>query len=76
MMLGKPKYAYGNKVKFKIKRDDKEYELVGEVYIIDKYGTFEDNSDVSYDIMVDKCPLNNEPCLFKHFREDLIEKVE
>ena len=75
-MLGKPKYTYGDKVKFKIKRDNKEYELIGKVEIIDKYGTFGDNSDVSYDIMVDKCPWNNEPCLFKHFREDLVEKVK
>ena len=74
-MLGKPKYAYKDKVKIKIKRDNKEYELIGKVEIIDKYGTFEDNSDVSYDIMVDKCPWNNEPCLFKHFREDGVEKV-
>ena len=75
-MLGKPKYTYDDKVKFKIKRDNKEYELIGTIEIIDKYGTFEDNSDVSYDIMVDKCPWNNEPCLFKHFREDRIEKVK
>ena len=75
-MIGKPKYKVSDKVKFKIKREDKEYELVGEVYIIDKYGTFEDNSDVSYDIMVDKCPWNNEPCLFKHFVESSIEKID
>lgn len=74
-MRGKPKYNYGNKVKFKIIHEGKEYELVGEVYIIDKYGTFEDNSDVSYDIMVDECPWHNAPCLFKHFREDGVEKV-
>ena len=75
-MLGKPKYNYGDEVKFKVKIQDKEYELVGKVEIIDKYGTFGDNSDVSYDIMVDKCPWNNEPCLFKHFREDRVEKVK
>ena len=75
-MLGKPKYNHGDEVKFKVKLQDKEYELVGKVEIIDKYGTFEDNSDVSYDIMVEKCPWNNEPCLFKHFREDRVEKVK
>lgn len=55
-MRGSPKYNYGDLVKFKIKREDKEYELVGKIEIIDKYGTFGDSSDVSYDIMVDKCP--------------------
>lgn len=38
------------------------------IYIIDKYGTFEDNSDVSYDILV-----KEENCLYKHINERLIE---
>lgn len=75
-MLGKPKYNYGDKVKFKVKHEDKDYELIGKIEIIDKYGTFEDNSDVSYDIMVEEgnFPVGY-PCLFKHFSEDSIEKV-
>ena len=75
-MLGKPKYNYGDEVKFKVKLRDKEYELVGKVEIIDKYGTFEDNSDVSYDIMVEEgnFPVGY-PCLFKHFSEDRVERV-
>lgn len=39
------------------------------IEIIDAFGTFEDNSDVSYDIMVAE-----ENCLYKHIREDFIIK--
>ena len=46
-MLGKPKYNYGDVVKFKLGDDVKE----GIIAIIDRYGTFEGSSDVSYDIM-------------------------
>ena len=66
-MLGKPKYNYGDVVKFKLGDDIKE----GIIAIIDKYGTFEDNSDVSYDIMNKK-----ENILYKHFGEKfVIEKI-
>lgn len=64
-MLGKPKFNYGDVVKFKLGDDIKE----GIVYIIDKYGTFEDDSDVSYDILV-----KSENCLYKHVTERLVEK--
>ena len=67
-MLGRPKYAEGDIVKFKC--DDKIKE--GTIYIVDKYGTFFDNSDVSYDILVEK-----ENILYKHFTERfIVEKVE
>ena len=62
-MKGHPKYQYGNLVKFKLNGEIKE----GTVYIIDKYGTFEDDSDVSYDILV-----GNENCLYKHINEKYI----
>lgn len=62
-MKGNPKYQYGNLVKFELDGEIKE----GTVYIIDKYGTFEDDSDVSYDILV-----GNENCLYKHINEKYI----
>lgn len=77
-MLGKPKFKYSDIVKFKIQ--DKEY--VGEVYIVDEYGTWEDPSDVYYDILVkdafkegDKYynPNGNNDCLYKHIPEKLVE---
>jgi hypothetical protein len=42
---------------------------VGEVYIVDKYGTFDYPFDVSYDIFVE-----NENVLYKHFTETLVRK--
>lgn len=77
-MIGKPKFKRGDKVKFVL--EDKEY--VGEIWIIDKYGTFEDDSDVSYDIMVKDAfkeddnfyrPNENNDCLFKHITEKLVK---
>lgn len=77
-MLGKPKFKYSDTVKFKLQ--DKEY--VGEIYIVDEYGTWEDPSDVYYDILVkdafkegDKYynPNGNNDCLYKHIPEKLVE---
>ena len=66
-MRGNPKYIYGDIVKFKFNDTEK----IGIVAIIDAYGTFADDSDVSYDLMV-----KDENTLYKHFREDfLIEKI-
>lgn len=62
-MKGKPKYSFGDSVKFKINNKV----LSGTVYIIDSYGTFEDDSDVSYDILDEA-----QKCLYKHIREDKI----
>ena len=64
-MLGKPKYKLGDKVCFKIEDDI----YWGEICIIDKYGTFENDSDVSYDIMYEKEGVKY---LFKHVTESLI----
>lgn len=61
-MKGNPKYKLGQIVKFNIDDISKE----GTIYIVDPYGTFEDSSDVSYDILADNC-------LYKHIREDFIE---
>lgn len=67
-MIGKPKFKIGDKVKFEI--EYKNY--IGNIYIVDEYGTFEDNSDVSYDIMVDDWGPKREQCLFKHITEKLV----
>ena len=67
-MIGHPKYNYGDKVKFTL--DNITYS--GTIYIIDRFGTFEDNSDVSYDIMVEDWGPKHEECLFKHITESLV----
>ena len=70
-MLGNPKYHYGDTVSFVIDNKVK----TGTVYIVDEYGTFEDDSDVSYDIMVEE-----ENTLYKHIKESpslkLIKRAE
>ncbi|MGN0650676.1 MAG: hypothetical protein ACI4KM_09595 [Oscillospiraceae bacterium] len=68
-MLGKPKYKLGERVKFKCNGAW----LVGVVEIIDSYGTFEQNEEVSYDILSE---LNGEPCLYKHIRESGVFPVD
>lgn len=65
-MLGKPKFNYGDTVKFKFGDGTK----VGTIEIIDAYGTFFYNEDVSYDIMV-----KEENTLYKHIHEKFVEKV-
>jgi len=67
-----PKYDYNDVVSFKIKdENDLEHILTGKVYIIDRYGTFEQHEEVSYDIMVDDF-IDGIPCLIKHIRESNI----
>lgn len=65
-MKGYPKFEYNQKVQFNFNNAVKE----GYIYIIDKYGTFEDNSDVSYDIMVE-----SENCLYKHINERFVRII-
>ena len=71
--IPKPLYEYGDWVKFKIKmfEDTAEKEYTGQVAIVDRYGTFEQNEEPSYDIYVPE-----ENCLFKHFRQSHVEFVK
>ena len=77
-MIGKPKYQVGDKVTFKIFEDNKRSLKLniktynGTIYIVDQYGTFENDSDVSYDIMVSDFGPKHEECLFKHITESLV----
>lgn len=65
-MIGHPKFNYNDKVMFVIDG----IPIKGYVYIIDKYGVFEDSSSVYYDIMSE-----DETMLYKHIREDNIKKL-
>ena len=65
-MLGHPKFNYNDKVMFVI--DD--VPVKGSVYIIDKDGIWEVNSDVYYHIMTE-----DETMLYKHIREDNLTKI-
>ena len=70
-MKGNPKFKLGTKVKFTFNKE----EYVGNIYIIDSFGVFEDNTDVYYDIMVEEFSENDKPCLYKHIREDKVNKI-
>ena len=71
-MLGKPKFEYGQKVRFTITdQNGNSIEKIGTIEIIDRYGTFFDTSDVSYDILVE-----DENCLYKHITERIVEATE
>ena len=62
-MVGKQKYKIGDNVSFTLENEIKQ----GEIYIVDKYGTFEDDSDVSYDIFV-----KSDNVLYKHVKETML----
>ncbi len=71
---GKPKYQRGDKVRFSYrKRDSEALEyLNGEVWIVDSYGTFFNDSEPSYDIYA----VNEDwpdGCLFKHIPESRVD---
>lgn len=70
-MIGKPRYKYEDTVGFwlKLYGEDEQKFFVGKVYIIDAYGTFEQNEEPSYDIMVEDFNGTGKPCLVKHIRE-------
>lgn len=55
-------YDYGDTVSF---MSDGQV-VSGEVYIIDRYGTFEQNEEPSYDIMVG---VGDNRILYKHIRQ-------
>lgn len=66
-MIGKPKFKVGDVVRFKCQDKVK----VGTIEIVDRWGTFDNPTDVSYDIMVE-----SENMFYKHFTEqDIISKV-
>ena len=65
-MIGHHKFNYNDKVMFVING----IPIKGYVYIIDRYGVFEDSSSVYYDIMSE-----DETMLYKHIKEDNIKKL-
>ena len=52
-MIGFPKFNIGDKVHFEFNVNDEKYSEDGEIVVVDKYGTWDDDSDVSYDIKLE-----------------------
>lgn len=76
-MLGQPKFDYGDVVSFAINAEDQQYVLKGTISVVDKWGSFGYNEDVSYDIMVQNSHLHDGvPCLYKHIPESLVVLIE
>ena len=66
-MIGNPKYKCGDKVRFTIKEGTFE----GYVRIVDEWGTFENDTEPSYNILVED--FKGGQCIFSHVAEHLIE---
>ena len=64
-MKGNPKYEVNDVVEFEL---DEGLIVQGYVFVVDKYGVFEDNSDVYYDVFVES--MDN--LLVKHIKEPFI----
>ena len=67
-MLGNPKFKVNDRVKFKITVNGFRKEMEGVVAIVDSYGTFFQQEEPSYDILVEDF-LGGEKTLVKHIRE-------
>ena len=52
-MKGFPKFKVGDKVHFEFPVKGEKYFEDGEIVVVDKWGTWFDNSDVSYDIKLE-----------------------
>lgn len=70
-MKGNPKYNLGEKVTFHLlNRNNVDVQKIGTIYIVDKYGTFEDPTDVSYDIL--SKDEDGRDILYKHVSEKAV----
>ena len=74
--MNPPKYKKDDEVLFSVIPfgEVKPVTVTGKIYIVDRYGTFEQNKEVSYDIFVDDWLDTNRPCLVKHIVESNIHK--
>lgn len=73
--LGKPKYKVGEEVCF-VYGKDRDQEIKGRICIIDAYGTWEQQEEVSYDILGNSSEESDKRVLFKHIRESEIVNIK
>lgn len=72
-MVGMPIYKLGDAVSFYFDNGHDRTVMNGEIYIVDAYGIFEDNTQVYYDIDVIE---DGRKVLYKHIPEsEIIEKA-
>lgn len=65
-MKGFPKFKIGDKVHFELSIKKHKYSEDGEIVVVDKFGTWYDDSDVSYDIKL------KDGSWWKHINEKFI----
>lgn len=68
--MDKPKYKRGDVVEFIVNGKTQK----GTIEIVDRYGTFGQNEQPSYDIMVDDWFDSGEKMFCKHVVESLVQK--
>ena len=73
--LGKPKYKVGEEVCF-IWGKEKTQKAKGRICIIDAYGTWEQQEEVSYDILGSRSEEPDRRVLFQHIRESKIVNIK
>ena len=64
--MAPPRFKEGDYVVFRSNGEKK----TGQIYIVDRYGTFGQNEEPSYDVMVDE-----ENCLYKHIRDSHVAEA-
>lgn len=69
-MKGNPQFKIGDVVNFGFEFDDKPYSLSGVIRIVDAYGTWDDDSNVCYDIEAPDIFNEKVMCLYKHINEN------
>lgn len=66
-MLGKPKFKLADWVKFEWQGETIE----GEIWVVDKYGTYFQTKEPSYDVFSPKKNM-----LYKHLEESCVKKIK
>lgn len=66
--MNHPKYDYGEEVCFRVRFQEGIREITGTIVVVDAHGTFFQQEEPSYDIMV---PEENN-ALFKHIQESWV----
>ena len=66
IVSGEHKYNKGDMVEFETYEDSKK---TGTIWVVDAYGTMEQDEEASYDIWVE---AGEERCLYKHIRESKV----
>ena len=75
--IGKPLFKRGDTVGFYVKlhSENKEIFCEGKICTVDAYGTFEQNNEPSYDVMVENFYNKGKSCMVKHIAESRCYKL-